>query len=497
MQNRIVVFFIFSLYLALHLYTLNLNPLPWFDETFFASISLSLAETGKLVPGVTKTIQEGREMLIHGPVYYFLGGLSFEFFGLGIFQFRIINFLFGIGLVFITARIFRNRYKDADVSLPVFLIATFLLDPFFNLSLHEGRMDLVAAFFVFTCIYLLLKGLENKQIMYFLASGLYGAMGLLTTPRVAFIFAAVFIVFLVLTFKRGGVKGLLQILLWGLPFVILYGMWVWYAFGDFGGLISYYQSIATGKHTVDVTFIGGNLYIPRHEYLLIGVAGISLIYGLIREGFKFFDALICISILSVVLFYLLVRDMGPYSALILPFYYIIIFKSFHLSGHLTLKNPVVYLMVVLFAFNAGFFLIKNIQVLFERLERNPEIAYSFIEDHIPEGSKVVGDPLYYYAVKRSGSDYQYADLFGTLEEREQALTEEWGYEYFIVTEQLRMRRPEVIRHFFEQEDFVEVARLISRQNPISRAISRLGITSDMEKDGYSAIIYRRKVAETP
>ncbi|MFN6944604.1 MAG: ArnT family glycosyltransferase [Cytophagaceae bacterium] len=497
MQNRILLFLLFALYLAFHLYTLNLFPLPWFDETFFASIAYNFAETGRFVPGTASVIMEDRELFLHGPLYYLMGAISFKLFGFGVFQFRIINFLFGLALIFLTARLFRSQYKASDLSIPLFLLATFLLDPFTNLVLHEGRMDLVAMFFIIACIFILLKGLEGYPKIYFLFSGLYGVLGVLTSPRPAFILAIVLLIFMVSAFRQGFLNALVMLWLWVIPFIVFYGLWVWYAFGDIGGLLAYYGEISEGKHTVDRSFIGGRFYIPRQEYLLIGIAVIAIIYGVIMKGKEFLDNLMLISIFSIISFYIVVRDLGPYSALILPFYYLVIFKSFNISGRLTFKNPAVYLMVMLFVFNSAFFLLKGMQMLAQRKERNPEVAESFIADNIPAGSRVVGDPLYYYAVKKAGSDYQYSTLFGELEEREYLLREEYQYEYMIVSEHLRTSKPHIPKLFYRNSELEVVATMISGQNKFSRAISRLNILSEMEKDGYSAVIYKRIKSKPP
>jgi hypothetical protein len=47
MGTKVIIIFIvlFLAYFAYHLYTLPLNPLPWFDETFFAGMSQRMIMT--------------------------------------------------------------------------------------------------------------------------------------------------------------------------------------------------------------------------------------------------------------------------------------------------------------------------------------------------------------------------------------------------------------------------------------------------------------------
>jgi 4-amino-4-deoxy-L-arabinose transferase-like glycosyltransferase len=489
-KNQLFFLFIF-LYLAYHLYTLGIAPLPWFDETFFASISLSFLKTGTFVPGVTKTVQGHIECLLHGPVYYYLTALSFKVFGFGIFQFRLINLLSGFLLVGLTIYVFQKIYRPINKTIPLFLAIVFLLDPFFNMVLHEGRMDLLTTSFALLSAYFLVVSFAKHNNAYLAFSGLAGVLAVLTSPRISVILLPILIVLLFSCFKGGSFKeGLTKLLIWSVPFMVFYPLWIYFGFGGFTDFFQYYDEISTGKHSVDSSFTGGSLYIPKHEYLLIGIAAISLLYGALMQGRHYFDRMMLISVLSIFFFYWIVRDMGPYSTLILPFYYIIVGKTLHINGKITFSNPATYLLSLLLIFNISYFMLKAVQVISERNERDPEVAEHFIKEHIPAGSKIVGDHLYYYAAIKSGSDYQYTHLFGTLETRERVLREEYQYEYFVVSSQLRQRQPDVVALFFENANFTKVASLQTSQSAISSHIARLGLISDMERDGYSGDIYK-------
>src|SRR6478735_4434527 len=145
LKAKILLALFFIAYLSFHFYTLDLNPLPWFDEVFFASISKSLSETGNLVPLAYKEFWS-QEILLYGPVHFLLESSSFKLFGFGIIQYRWITFFFGILVVITTVNLL--KYYTSSLSLLILLFVSLVLDPFINLSMHEGRMDLVVTFFM-------------------------------------------------------------------------------------------------------------------------------------------------------------------------------------------------------------------------------------------------------------------------------------------------------------------------------------------------------------
>lgn len=152
---------------------------------------------------------------------------------------------------------------------------------------------------------------------------------------------------------------------------------------------------------------------------------------------------------------------------------------------------------VLFAYNAVFFVLKNAQALTAMAERNPAVAENFIRQHIPAGSKVVGEPLYFYAVLQNQSDFQYLNLYEDLAVREQYHREVYDYDYLIVTNHLKMRDSKgCIAYYLSKSTVEKVAELQLPTNPWSAFISTLHIgsfplLSNVEKHGYNCVIYKR------
>ena len=136
---RILLISFVVLYVFFHFYTLDLNPLPWIDEVFFASISKAFAETGKLTPLVSYEFWN-EEVLLYGPVHFLIASTSFKLFGFGIIQYRWITLVFGMFTIIVTANLL--KYTNLSLRLLLLLVLCFALDPFIILSMHEGRMDL-------------------------------------------------------------------------------------------------------------------------------------------------------------------------------------------------------------------------------------------------------------------------------------------------------------------------------------------------------------------
>jgi 4-amino-4-deoxy-L-arabinose transferase-like glycosyltransferase len=467
-------------YLCWHIFTLSYNPLPWFDDTYFASISLNLMEHGNFVPQISYHALDGWEALIYGPVYFFLTGISMKTFGLGILQFRIVNLIFGFMSIWICLKI--TGVNGISRSAILF-ICVFALDPFFTLSMHEGRMDLVALFFAILSFYYVLK--NGKNDIYY--SAIAASLALLTTPRSAIVIIGVAMVLLMNLYKDGKYKPLFA---WTAIMLSIYAVWIFYAFGSPIQLFKYYQALQSRED-----YLGGRFYIPRQEYALIIAALLSIIFNFIKKKMDFPDMLSSVSIAVILLFYTIVLDWGPYSALIIPFYYILIFGKNEFRW--SFREPKMYLLVALLIHNVCYFTLKSAQVISSIEQRDPAIADKFIADHIPQGSKVVGDPLYYYSVKKSGSDYQLYNEYGTLETREQKHRELYNYDYLIITGQSLKREPETVALYLGNAKFQKIAELKIAPSGLNQMIASSGLISNTENSGYNAKIYLRIKKDEP
>ncbi|WP_028978889.1 ArnT family glycosyltransferase [Sporocytophaga myxococcoides] len=483
-MNRLSNYLFFGfllLIIAYHLFTLEIQPLPWFDEVYFASIADNFINNGSLVPEIASYARNGRPALTYGPVYFFLTGLSMKFFGLGIGQFRIVALLSGLLCVRLTYSIVKSQVAAESWRYKI-LIISILTDPFFSLAFHQGRMDLTALCFCLTAIFYFLKG-GNKNI---LVSGIAGVLSLLTTPRAIVVLLPLFTFLLIDIFKEKQYK---KAFLWASPFLLIYPLWVYIGFGGFGAFVNYYLTINGVTNSANGDYIGPNLYIPSHEYCLIFVAFIALTYGMIKQGKTYFKPVVVISHIAILSFYLIVLDWGPYSSFIIPFYYIIIFYSWSLvpeaRGIKAFYSLPVFLVLI---FNLTYSVVKADQVLTSRKVRDPKLADTFVSENISPGSKVVGDALFYYSVKKNGSDFQLFDQYDTLESRERKHRLDFKYNYLIAAEVMKPKNAEITEYYIKMGGLEKVAIFKSEMTKAGNC----EILSNLEKVGYSGSIYLRK-----
>jgi len=150
----------------------------------------------------------------------------------------------------------------------------------------------------------------------------------------------------------------------------------------------------------------------------------------------------------------------------------------------------------LILFNLTYFILKNAQILSSIDQRSPSNAQQFISKYIPKGSKVVSEPMFYYAVVNNDSEFQYLDLYNTLTERERVHREIYDYDYLIVTDNVLNWHPEIISYYFSKANLDSITRLELPTSAFQRQLNSLKIggyhlLSDVERAGYSCTIYKR------
>ena len=466
-------------YLCYLFFSIELQPMPWYDETFFASMAHNYWLHGTLVPEIAATVMHQNQVFIYGPVYCVLTGLSFDCFGFGVWQFRIVTMIFGLAVILIMMLLKKRLVKQSWGTWDMVWVIILLTDPFFNLSLHEGRMDLVALFFMLMAIYSFLIAVEKSQNALFVLVGICVALAVLTTPRLGFIVMACGAAVIYLWVQQK--LNFLQVVLLVLPILVLYGSWIHFC-GGLNSFIDVYFAHFDKSGTQDTVFnyIGADFYIPRHEYLLIAFSICIVVVGILKKNHFLKHYFAWVALGSICLFYLLIKDWGPYSIFILPFYYL-------LCMGLQKQSPPVFFKVciaVLLAFNVGFFGLKLIQTMVSASERNPQIAYDFVRQHIPKGSKVIGDATYYYAVVKHGASYEYIDKYATLNRREELLRTKYKYQYVIVSDIEKARYVPTFNYFASKSKLQLVAQL--RVSPSVK----IPLVSSFDAQGYACRLYK-------
>ena len=321
-KYSIVGYLAILLYLLIHLYTLDLFPLPWYDETYMASIGKAFLETGEFTKTLAYYTDEPKVDLRYGPAYFLVTALVFKFLGVGIFQYRLISLFSGFITIWLTYQLFKQQTgkKNIGYALVIFLS----LDSFYFRCMHEGRMDLMASAFMLAASLLILKSLNTEKkknlIKRFALAGALTALGLLTSPRVGYPLPFIALYLLYYFLRNRPQQLAVSLFSFLIPLFFLYSAWIFYAFGGYLNFIDFYQE------NLGYTRLNGYpFYFPKQQIPLLVISFLVTLLGIVRLRKAFFSPIIIWSLLHIAAFYIIVYDNGPYASLIFPYLYILLF----------------------------------------------------------------------------------------------------------------------------------------------------------------------------
>ena len=406
-ENNIFFYAIAFLVILWHIATLAYNPLPWFDETFFASIAKSLAEGRGFLSDISPLQTGEREVLSYGPVYFSLTALSFNLFGISAFTFRIVALVFSALSIVATGLIMRQVNVSHILRRTIIILMIF--DNMIRINSHTGRMDMVAMFFVLMAFYFYLS--KQHQTRHALMA-LSGTLALLTTPRAAIFLIPLFATATFSTIHARKWTATLTIIF--IPF-LLYSSWIFFGFGGYEDFLSYYMDKGhqspDGQEITIFYFIGGNFLIHYFQWPIV-ISALFFFFRIHKPAKRSVVQTSWLFFTPILFYYLLVFDTGQYSAMVMPFWYLLLAWGIHHfeksktnpQALSTLKPAI---LGVLFIINTGLFSLKAIQSLGAFPQHDPAPVKKWIDKHLPPNSKVVGDDRFYYACVRQQSDLQY------------------------------------------------------------------------------------------
>lgn len=383
------------LLLIIHVFTLTFSPLPWFDEVFFADISKNFSEGKGLKLLIAPEISiMGQEVLVYGPVYFFLQAIPIYFFGLEKFIFRLVCFLGGVLSIFFLGEIFRFFSKNMKTSWVWILV---LCDPMFFSSSHGGRMDLWALAFLLAAISFYLSWIKEEKAIFLVISSLFMALSVLTTPRI--LAPGLGLAILVSIFSLKSMKNFkINIVFWLVPFMFIISAWVFFAFGGIAKLLIYY-----GAETS--SYVGGRFNFPKQIIPLLIAGFISIVILIVKK--KLPTEVILFGVFGVLSYLILVKDSGPYSILLVFFIYLFVL----LSGHL--RYSPVFIIVI---FNGVFFISKILFLTFSYEQRKSDVIFQKLIELPPE-STIIADDIYYYDIISSGHKFLFKDHLVSMEKK--------------------------------------------------------------------------------
>lgn len=416
-----------------HIWSLSYSPLPWFDETFFASITNSLLHGKGFLLEVCPMQTHQEQVLTYGPVYFATTAMLSKILGFGIMSFRIVNLFAGfvaVGLFF--KIIYQLQLPSRILGITLLLLA---FDVIFVQNAHSGRMDLVALAFTLGSYHqhLCFKPTQVRTLLV----ALLGTLAVLTTLRIAVL---VFPFFALLFFNHLRLRQWRNAILLPVTSVVLYAIWIWWGFGSIGAFIEEYMgksSAQASTQSLASGFVGGNFNIPFYQFPMVSTGVISII--ILLKTCRTSQTL-WLFLLPIISFYLLVKDTGAYSAMVVPFWYgtIALAASQILQKQFvsqTIPRMTWLCLGLLLFINTGIFATKSMTILAGKSERDPKAIEAWVAKTIPPHCKIVGDDRYFYACLSNHCSFQYLDRLGTPDERARYHLENFRPDYLFASTQ--------------------------------------------------------------
>ena len=474
-------------YVLFHIMTLDRSPMPWFDEVYFVNITESLISKGELLSSAT-CIDSDKPVLLYGPIYFLITGFSINNFGFGILQFRVPGLLFGVGVIISLFMIMKKSRIKFDHN--IFICFVFSLDYIFSASMHSGRMETTALFFMLMS-YLFITFNKKKQksaiFLHNTFSAVFAALAVLTTPRIGYFVIPILIILIVRCFDKNEKFTYSHLMFWITIYIIILLSWILYAFGNISSLILYYSNY--------VDFIGGRGNIKIYQIPLIISFSMVIIIKAIEEPRIIFEEIIIFSGLSVFGYYIFVNDAGPYSSLMVPGAYVGIAFIISVLDIKRRTEKITYAIYsILIITNISIFVVKHIIILNQWESRNPEIAENFILKNIPIGSNVISDTKYYYALRKNKSHFKFLHR-GLLKDiklldRINYHEKIYKFDYLVINEK---RHKNILKKYLERIPLEKIDELeIENKNLFVSTILKISRKIESRKTGsFDSSIFKR------
>jgi len=468
---------IVGLLALLHLITLTKSPIPWFDETYFASLSLSLSQGNGFEANVSPLLEaHNPQAKAYGPGYLLLNAAVFKAFGFGIFQNRMLGLLSGFMAILVFLKLALLCKVDKSWGWPIALCL--LADPIFAQSMHSGRMDTLAVLCMISAAFMAYKMLEDAAWKWAIAAGLLSGFCLLVSPRPAFLLVAFWGAFVLVGLLQKRFEILGKAMAIGSIAGGLYLLWIYFGFGGLEEWSAYFfapsaDPVSKKKSNLFAMYIGSNGFVPTYQYLVIIPALVSVLWS-----YKQWQKPLLFGLLAgVASFYLFITDTGMYSALIILFWYFLLFQSLHFvfvkAKGATLKSWVGNMRYAFPALCLGLFSIKLIFIFITLNDRNHSELQQFVAAHIPPKSRVIGDDAYFYAVLNTGSDFQYLIRGSHGPRRREYHFNDYQFQYLIVSEKAGRNTANSQKFYGEKADWVKIASFRAKEyHPFANWIIR-------------------------
>lgn len=466
--------------------------MPWFDETYFASMARHFCETGEFFSPVCPLMDYYYpQSKAYGPAYFVLLAAVFKVFGFGIVQMRLPALMLGFAFILIAYRMLKESNINPLIRKITFVLLLF--DPIFLQNIHSGRMDSLALFLSGAGSLFLLRGVRNSGYRNHMIAGLLMGIAILSTPRVAVNLIGAGAVAAICFFSSPSWKAWWKLVLIPLLIIGLYSVWVFWGFGGYVEAWNYFFGQPREKLYYDNLaqgYISFRKYIPPFQFPALILLLILLGNWLLRRWTVSWLFWICIFNLAA--YFLFVRDTGVYSIFSIPWVYLLLAELG--NRFLRENNSALWLkisLILLICLNSGLFCIKQSVVLLSAESRDDNQTFNQFKKLIPEGSRVIGDEAYYYTAVRNKCEFQYIDRGASGFQRLDYHVNDFDFEYIILRNPVS--NPTEFSHYQSAVPLRKIGEINSSDpSPFIRhfeyILKKLG---SAVPGGYRGVVYKR------
>lgn len=367
---------------------LSIMYMPWFDEVFMSNISSSFLTTGKFTNNLP-VHQLGSEVIEYGPVTFWIQSSFFRLFGENILAGRIINLLFGFALFFLIYNWVKNNYTILSARL----ILLFLLTDMAILTLLMcGRLDFISVFLFSLGLFQFLKSKNTAAVI---SAGFLFGLAFLSTPRMGVYLLAFAPFFLIECFTKKSIKeNVIKYATLFFAFIIPVGAWIFIKFGDIPNYIKHYTD-----NPLITQHIGGVSILPKTYQIIPFLLILLLIMYRFKKKIKI-PEYVWLFIAIIILHLIFIKEIGPYSGMMMPFVYIVLAILIDKQLIQDIKC-FKYVFVVYLSAMFLIFMLKDAVTLATFSSRNPITYENQIAQKIKvtKQTKILADIKYYYILK--------------------------------------------------------------------------------------------------
>lgn len=405
LQNNFTFTAIMGIVVATQVSCLCFYMHPWFDEVVFADISKSVSSYGKFTLDILPLSTAGKEVVFFGPVFFYMQAQLIKLVGLTAFSFRLPVYIFGVLSALVLSRIVRI-FTGSKLAGRAFILL-FLTDFLMAGSLSCGRMDMVALLPVSVSLIAIIYPLEKKAnigitvLSCFISSFLF-CLAMLTTPRSMLLYLLLLVPLYRLSKIGVSEKRILIIVIPALhlliSFSIPYIFWYYPRIGSLPDIVRYLSPSARTQLSFGYTEVNINsLAWAAIAVVFIGVAVIKKVRP---------NAIIIGSLATSLCYISIVIPWSFHHGTIVPVLILIAVTSACSLYKAGIKKLPVFLVATIGLVNLLFTSAKYFIILIDLSSRRTEALDAVIRKYVPEGSKVIGDYAYYYAIQNNHCSFR-------------------------------------------------------------------------------------------